>query len=141
MKNLKTIAKGAVFSLFLLVIIGFSNHANAQTVEKYGFAYAVSRDYGVDQVYISNIVKGVEKSDIYFDDTQTDLHNQWNDYLKSVDEDYFNYTFFENGFIGSGVSDYDKVYKERIKEIGDWKGKGYKVIELNNFRYFSKKRN
>lgn len=130
-----------MFSLFLLASIGFSNHANAQTEEKYGFAYAVSRDYGVDKVYISNIVKGVEKSDIYFDDTQTQLHLQWNDYLKSVDEEYFNYMLFEHGLIGSGVNDYDKVYKERIKEIGKWKEQGYKVIELNNFRYFSEKRN
>lgn len=117
------------------------NQVQAQEITVYGYGYAYNYDMKV--LYVTNIVSGVQKSDQYFDATPIDLENQWRDKFETIVTDSYKYTLSTNpsAFLGASVSDYDSVDEDRIKQIGEYKQKGFSIHYVTDFRYRKGKRN
>ena len=124
--------------LLLLAMIA-TNNSYGQTKEEtvYGFGYAYN--YNTMELYVTNIVSGVQNSDIYFDATDTGLSFQWRDKLKTVVSEYFKYTEVAVGFRSASLHYYDAVHERRVKVIGEFKQEGFSIYEISDF-YFSKKK-
>lgn len=129
-----------LFMTCLLMVVG-TNIANAQKNgdKVYGFGYAFSTDYNVKALYVSNIVEGIQNSDIYMDATGTDLGNQWHDYFKANVDKSYSYHKESVGFIGESVSSYSQIDQKRNELMGSYRQDGYEIRMLHNFHYHKSK--
>ena len=85
-------------------------------------------------LYVTNIVEGVENSDLYYDSDVIDLSNQWNDKIKTFLDDYYNYQQGQIGF-----SDEDYIHEDRTKWIGKFKQEGFEIKYVDFYYRKSKK--
>ncbi|MFA7686615.1 MAG: hypothetical protein WCY25_01990 [Moheibacter sp.] len=123
-----------ILSLCLFIFAGTQSAQAQEYGDKvYGFGYAYSVENKV--LYISNIVEGVQDSDIYLPASGTDLGNQWHDYFKAQVDNYSRYHIDRTGFIGKKVSSYNKIDEKRTQMIGEYRQNGYDIHFLDYFRF------
>jgi hypothetical protein len=129
---MKTIAKVACIFLF----IGFVANSHAQKKEEVVYAFCYSYKAGDKLLYVSNIINGIINSDVYYDVNRDDFQAQWTAKLKTVVNDYYNWSHACRGFHGSTRTDgYDKIDEERTEIIGKFKQEGYTIRYVNTFSY------
>lgn len=129
-----------ILTICLLTFAGTQTAQAQKSGDKvYGFGFAYSTDYKVKIFYVSNIVEGVQDSDIYLDATATDMGNQWHSYFKASADNYSAYHIDRTGFVGKSVSSYNKIDERRTEMIGEYRQKGYDIRYLNHFNFHKSK--
>jgi len=116
--------------LLFIAIIAISLNSLGQDMEAYyNFAYAPSDR--TETLYITSIIS--ERFKTGYIGTATGFNNQWHDKFKAdCGEEYYKYR------IDTWLWDNDirEVEKKRNKEISYYKERGYKIIYVNDFKYY-----
>jgi len=120
--------------LLLFITLSFVSNIQAQKKGETVYGYAFTYNYEKKILYVTNIVEGVENSDLYYDSDVIDLSNQWNDKIKTFLDDYYNYQQGQIGF-----SDEDYIHEDRTKWIGKFKQEGFEIKYVDFYYRKSKK--
>ena len=116
--------------LVLIAVIAISFSSFGQEMEnKYTFVYASS--YKTETFYISNIIsERFEESKL---SNVTDCRNQWHSKFKATaGKEYTKY----NIDVWLWNDDIRYIEKQRNKQISYYKGKGYKMVSVTDFKYY-----
>jgi hypothetical protein len=127
-----------VLLLLILFFCGINTFFAQNSQEKYGFGY--SRDHKSKVLYVSNLVKALDNTEVFYELSSTDLHNQWVDLIKTKCDKEVYGRVFSSGTDIFGWFDYESVYKRRIQYIGEHKQEGFKIIYIDNFFYIQRHR-